>query len=105
MTVGPLVMAAGVLLLLGVGEDVSYVRDVLPGLTVFGLGLALMVASLTATVLAAAPDEHAGIASGSTTRSPAPARCWPSPRSPSSSVLAASSTPTRSRSTRRTTPR
>jgi hypothetical protein len=37
---------------------------VLPGLTVFGLGLALMVAPLTATVLAAAPDEHAGIASG-----------------------------------------
>ena len=36
----------------------------LPGLTVFGLGLALMVAPLTATVLAAAPDEHAGIASG-----------------------------------------
>ena len=64
MTFGPLVMAVGVLLLLGVGEDVSYVRDVLPGLTIFGLGLALMVASLTATVLAAAPDEHAGIASG-----------------------------------------
>ena len=36
----------------------------LPGLTVFGLGLSLMVAPLTATVLAAAPDEHAGIASG-----------------------------------------
>ena len=36
----------------------------LPGLTVFGLGLALMVAPLTATVLAAAPDEQAGIASG-----------------------------------------
>ena len=35
-----------------------------PGLTVFGLGLALMVAPLTATVLAAAPDEEAGIASG-----------------------------------------
>ena len=31
-----------------------------PGMTVFGLGLALMVAPLTATVLAAAPDEHAG---------------------------------------------
>jgi Na+/melibiose symporter-like transporter len=40
------------------------VTDVLPGMTVFGLGLALMVAPLTATVLAAAPDEHAGIASG-----------------------------------------
>ena len=64
MTVGPLVMAAGTLLLLAVGDDVTYWRDVLPGITVFGLGLALMVAPLTATVLAAAPDEHAGIASG-----------------------------------------
>jgi EmrB/QacA subfamily drug resistance transporter len=64
MTVGPLVMAGGALLLLAVGEDVDYWADVLPGLTVFGLGLALMVAPLTATVLAAAPDEHAGIASG-----------------------------------------
>ena len=42
----------------------NYWRDVLPGLTVFGLGLALMVAPLTATVLAAAPDENAGVASG-----------------------------------------
>ena len=51
-------MAAGTLLLLRVGSDVSYVRDVLPGLTVFGLGLALMVAPLTATVLAAAPGRE-----------------------------------------------
>jgi len=64
MTVGPIVMGVASLMLLGVGADVSYWRDVLPGLTVFGLGLALMVATLTATVLAAAPDEHAGIASG-----------------------------------------
>ena len=64
MTVGPLVMACGTLLLLRVGPDVVYVTDVLPGLTVFGLGLAMMVAPLTATVLASAPDEHAGIASG-----------------------------------------
>jgi EmrB/QacA subfamily drug resistance transporter len=64
MSVGPVVMAGGVLLLLRVGEDVNYWTDVLPGLTVFGLGLALMVAPLTATVLAAAPDENAGIASG-----------------------------------------
>jgi hypothetical protein len=64
MTVGPLVMAAGTLMLLGVDEEVDYLRDVAPGLTVFGLGLALMVAPLTATVLAAAPDEHAGVASG-----------------------------------------
>lgn len=64
MTVGPLVMAVGVLLLLGVDDDVDYLVEVLPGLTVFGLGLALMVAPLTATVLAAAPDEQAGLASG-----------------------------------------
>jgi EmrB/QacA subfamily drug resistance transporter len=64
MTVGPLVMGVGTLLLLRVGADVNYWTDVLPGLTVFGLGLALMVAPLTATVLAAAPDKNAGIASG-----------------------------------------
>jgi hypothetical protein len=57
-------MAGGTLLLLRVGPDVRYATDVLPGLTVFGLGLALMVAPLTATVLAAAPAEHAGLASG-----------------------------------------
>ena len=64
MTLGPLIVAAGTLLLLRVGPEVSYWRDVFPGITVFGLGLALMVAPLTATVLAAAPDEHAGVASG-----------------------------------------
>jgi EmrB/QacA subfamily drug resistance transporter len=64
MSVGPIVMAVGTLLLMAVGDDVNYWTDVLPGLTIFGLGLALMVAPLTATVLAAAPDEHAGIASG-----------------------------------------
>ncbi len=47
---------------------------------VFGLGLALMVASLTATVLAAAPDEHAGIASGVNNAVARPARCSPSRR-------------------------
>ncbi|GAB7005976.1 MFS transporter [Nocardioides sp. AN3] len=64
MTAGPLVMAAGTLGMRRIGPEVSYVRDVLPAIVVFGLGLALMVAPLTATVLAAAPDEHAGIASG-----------------------------------------
>jgi hypothetical protein len=64
MSLGPLVVAGGTLLLLRVGPDVDYARDVLPGMTLFGLGLALLVAPLTATVLAAAPDEHAGLASG-----------------------------------------
>ncbi|HET8958971.1 MFS transporter [Nocardioides sp.] len=64
MTLGPIVMGAGTMLLRGIGGEVDYWRDVLPGVTVFGLGLALMVAPLTATVLAAAPDRNAGVASG-----------------------------------------
>ena len=64
MTVGPLVMAVATLSFARVDADAVYWVDVLPGATLFGLGLALMVAPLTATVLAAAPDEHAGVASG-----------------------------------------
>jgi len=64
MSVGPLVCAVGVGLLAGVGPGASYARDVLPGILVFGLGLSLTVAPLTATALASADDRHAGIASG-----------------------------------------
>jgi EmrB/QacA subfamily drug resistance transporter len=64
MSVGPIVCAVGVALLAGVGEGSSYVVGVLPGVVVFGLGLCLLVAPLTATVLAAAPDRYAGAASG-----------------------------------------
>jgi EmrB/QacA subfamily drug resistance transporter len=64
MTVGPLVMAVGVAWLSRLHEGSSYWLAVLPPLVVFGLGLALMVAPLTATVLAAASDDRAGIASG-----------------------------------------
>lgn len=63
MTVGPLVCAAGVLALLPVGAGATW-PDVLPGMVVFSLGLALLVAPLTAAVLAAAPDRYAGVASG-----------------------------------------
>ncbi|WP_109505240.1 MFS transporter [Nocardioides speluncae] len=64
MTAGPLLMAVGLLMMLAIDSTTSYWRDVLPGLSVFGIGLAMMVAPLTATVLAAAPDRHAGVASG-----------------------------------------
>lgn len=63
MTVGPLVCAVGLLLLLGVGEGTRW-YDVLAGLVVFALGMALLVSPLTTAVLAAAPEENAGIASG-----------------------------------------
>lgn len=64
MAVGPLLCGTGTLLLAGVDGDVRYWLDVALPLTVFGLGLATLVAPLTATVLAAAPDHHAGVASG-----------------------------------------
>jgi hypothetical protein len=64
MTVGPLVMAVGVAWLSRLQAGTSYWVGVLPQLTIFGLGLALMVAPLTATVLASAPVELVGVASG-----------------------------------------
>ncbi len=64
MTAGPLVAAAGLLLLRRVGPGASWLVDVLPGAVVFGAGLALTVAPLTATVLGSAPDRYAGAASG-----------------------------------------
>lgn len=64
MVAGPAVAAAGVALLAGIPADPSYLRDVLPGVTVFGAGITLLVAPLTVTVLAAVPDDRAGIASG-----------------------------------------
>jgi EmrB/QacA subfamily drug resistance transporter len=64
MTAGPLIAAVGLLLMLRIGPHAPYLTDVLPGVLVFGLGLTTMVAPLTATVLSAAPGEHAGAASG-----------------------------------------
>jgi predicted MFS family arabinose efflux permease len=63
MGAGPLVAAAGLLLLLRTGTDTSYFGDLLPSLLVFSLGLAMTVAPLTATVLADANETDAGIAS------------------------------------------
>jgi len=63
MTAGPIIAGAGLLLLTRIGADASYVTDVLPGMLLFSLGLSFTVAPLTATVLAAASEEHAGVAS------------------------------------------
>ncbi|MFI7060667.1 DHA2 family efflux MFS transporter permease subunit [Kribbella sp. NPDC050124] len=64
MTVGPLVMGVGLLLMLRIDIDSSYVSAVLPAVVVLGLGLVATVAPLTATVLSSVEDHHAGIASG-----------------------------------------
>ncbi len=63
MTVGPLVIAASFLLFTRLGSSGDYLTVVLPAVVVFGLGVAINVAPLTATALAAAPAEHAGVAS------------------------------------------
>ena len=63
MTLGPLLVAAGFALLARIGPGASYLLDILPASLVYGFGLTLTVAPLTATVLAAAPAEHAGVAS------------------------------------------
>jgi EmrB/QacA subfamily drug resistance transporter len=64
LTVGPLLAAAGLLLLARIGPDASWVSDILPGAFVFGLGLVTFVAPLTATVMAAADPDHVSVASG-----------------------------------------
>jgi len=80
LVAGPTLMALGVLWLARVpstspawglrlsatatfAPPVGYLTDLLPGLVLLGLGAMLMVAPLTATLMASAPVEHAGVAS------------------------------------------
>jgi EmrB/QacA subfamily drug resistance transporter len=63
MGFGPLVAAGGILLLLRTGIHGAYATDVLPAVLVFGVGLSMTVAPLTATVLSGADESDAGIAS------------------------------------------
>jgi EmrB/QacA subfamily drug resistance transporter len=80
MAAGPAVMSVGVLWLARIPAGsaawalrlsdpatfvppAAYVTDVLPALVVFGVGAMTMVAPLTATLMASAPVEHAGVAS------------------------------------------
>ena len=63
MTIGPVVAGVGYLLMLTMDEGADYLTQVLPGLLVFGLGLSITVAPLTAAILGAAPTADAGIAS------------------------------------------
>lgn len=68
LTAGPLIAAAGMLLMLRVGPGSNtvsgYFTDVLPAVAVLGVGLVTVVAPLTATVLASVDTGRAGLASG-----------------------------------------
>jgi EmrB/QacA subfamily drug resistance transporter len=63
MSAGPVVVGAGLAMLTLATSGTSYVVYVLPAVVVFGLGLAITVAPLTATAMSSAPAQHSGIAS------------------------------------------
>ena len=64
VSIGPLVVAAGFLLMLRFGPDASYWRDVFPGIVVTSLGMAGAVAPLTTAVLSSVEEKYTGAASG-----------------------------------------
>lgn len=80
MTLGPVLMGLGLLLLLRVPADsapwvlgtgrgarilppADYVADILPALLVFGVGLSLMVAPLVSALMTSIPEKSAGVGS------------------------------------------
>lgn len=64
LTVGPVLLAVGMLMMTGIGPDAAYTTSVLPAVLVFGVGLTLTVTPVTATALAAVEDSRTGAASG-----------------------------------------
>jgi EmrB/QacA subfamily drug resistance transporter len=64
LVTGPALAAAGFLALGVFGRDPSYVSGVLPGLLILSVGMTIVVAPLTTTVLNAVPEGNSGTASG-----------------------------------------
>lgn len=64
LTIGPAVMAVGMVLMTRIDAEATFLADVLPATVVFGLGLSATVAPVTAAALGSVPDRRAGAASG-----------------------------------------
>ena len=64
LTAGPLIVAVGFLLATRVASDQAYWTHVFPAVTVIALGMAVLVAPLTSTVLVSVDPEHTGMVSG-----------------------------------------
>jgi EmrB/QacA subfamily drug resistance transporter len=63
MAVGPLLAAAGFVWMSTAGEPFDFWTQMLPGITLLGLGLTVTVSPLTAAILAAVPPAQSGIGS------------------------------------------
>lgn len=63
MGFGPIIAALGFVLMLNIDAEARYISQVLPSILVFGLGLSVTVAPLTAAILGDVPQKQAGIAS------------------------------------------
>jgi EmrB/QacA subfamily drug resistance transporter len=64
LTTGPALLGVGALLFLLVDEKSDFWTAGIASIAIFSLGLAMLVAPITATALKSAPQEYAGIASG-----------------------------------------
>jgi predicted MFS family arabinose efflux permease len=64
LTIGPIVVGAGMLLGLRIGADSDYWIDVLPAVAVMAAGMAILVAPLTSSVLGSVDEKHVALASG-----------------------------------------
>lgn len=64
LTIGPAIVAAGFLLLAVPGVGARYTTGYLPAMAALGLGLAIAVSPLTASVLGSVGPEETGVASG-----------------------------------------
>lgn len=61
---GPVVVAVAFLLFMRIGLRSSYLSDILPAVIMLGVGMAIFITPLTATVMSSVPEQMAGIASG-----------------------------------------
>jgi predicted MFS family arabinose efflux permease len=64
LTVGPIIVAFGLLLATRIASDQSYWTHAFPGILVMAIGMSLAVAPLTSTVLASVEKHRTGLASG-----------------------------------------
>lgn len=64
LTAGPLIVAGGLLLATRVASDQAYWTHVFPAVTLIALGMAVLIAPLTSTVLVSVDPQHTGMVSG-----------------------------------------